>query len=239
MSGLEIEGIHVRVNGELVLRGVTLRVPRSSVVVLMGPNGSGKSTLAYAVMGHPRYRVERGRILLDGDDVTGLKPEERALKGLFLAFQSPPTVESVKVGTLIREALARRGFPFSEAEVIALLERVGLNRSYLLRGVHDGFSGGERKRMELAQALALKPRFIVMDEPDSGLDVEGVKLLASEVAGLAESGAAVLVITHNPRTAEILAPDKVAVLVSGRIAAEGGLELAREIGERGYEVVAG
>ncbi len=239
MGGLEVDGLTVSVEGRRVLRGVSLSVRGGEVAVLMGPNGSGKTSLALTIAGHPRYAVEEGRILIDGEDVTGLKPEERALRGLFLAFQSPPAFEGVRVRTLLREVAARRGAPSDEQALAAALGRVGLPAGVLDRELYRGFSGGEKKRLEVAQALLFRPRVAVLDEPDSGLDVEGVKIVAGLARELAGAGAAVLLITHSARTAELVAPDRVLVMLGGRIVAEGGLELVKAVEEGGYGVLAG
>ncbi|MEM0258061.1 MAG: Fe-S cluster assembly ATPase SufC [Thermofilum sp.] len=234
MVGLEVVNLHVRVSGREVVRGVSFSVPQGSVVAMMGPNGSGKSTLALSLAGHPRYEVVEGKILLNGEDVTALKPEERARRGLFLGFQAPPALEGVSVRALLSAVLPAQGLEYSEDQVVRALGKMALPPSYLERQVNVGFSGGERKRLEVAQALVLKPRVVVLDEPDSGLDVDGVRLLAVALGELAGSGTGVLLITHNPMTVEIVRPQKVLVLVSGLIAAEGGVELARTISEKGY-----
>lgn len=238
MGGLVVEDMHVAVDGREVVRGVSFRAPKGEVTVIMGPNGSGKSTLLLSLMGHPRYTVTAGRALLDGEDILSLKPHERARKGLFLALQSPPELHGISVGNLLLEAASRLGLNLEWGAVAAALESVGLPRQYADRYVHVGFSGGERKRLELAQALALDPKVVMLDEPDSGLDIEGVRVLASKLKELAEKGKAVLLVSHNPKTIEYVAPDRVLVLVAGRIVAEGGVELARRVEEEGFPGVA-
>lgn len=200
----------------------------------MGPNGSGKSSLALSIMGHPRYEVLEGKVLLDGEDLTGLKPEERAGRGLFLGFQSPVALEGVTVRSFLNTVLSLRGLEYSEDVLKGSFERMALPPSYLERQVNVGFSGGERKRFEVVQALLLKPAAAVLDEPDSGLDVEGIRFLAAAVRELANLGASVLLITHNPMTVDIVQPERVLVMVSGLIVAEGGAELSRKIAENGY-----
>ena len=238
-DGLYVDSLRVSVNGRLVLRGVTLHVPRGRVVGLVGPNGSGKTSLAYAVLGHPLYRVEGGEIYLDGEPLTGLKTEERARRGIFLAFQSPPEIPGLEVRVFLREVAARRGLGLEDGELSSYLRLVGLDESYLGRGVHEGFSGGERKRLEFAQALLFKPKAAILDEVDSGLDLEGVRLLASKTRELAEAGAGVLFISHNPHVLQLLRPDEVVVLVGGEVALRGGLEVLEEVVRRGYPGVRG
>lgn len=234
MAGLEVVNLRVRVSGREIIRGVSFTVQQGSVVAMMGPNGSGKSTLALSLAGHPRYEVVGGRILLNGEDITAMKPEERARRGLFLGFQIPPALEGVTVRSLLSAVLPAHGLEYSEDSAARVLEKVALPPSYLERQVNVGFSGGERKRLEVAQALMLKPKAIVLDEPDSGLDVDGVRILAGTLRELAGSGAGVLLITHNPMTVEVVQPQRVLVLVSGLIVAEGSVELARRISESGY-----
>jgi len=238
-DGLYVDSLRVSVNGRLVLRGVTLHVPRGRVVGLVGPNGSGKTSLAYAVLGHPLYRVEGGEIYLDGEPLTGLKTEERARRGIFLAFQSPPEIPGLEVRVFLREVAARRGLGLEDGELSSYLRLVGLDESYLGRGVHEGFSGGERKRLEFAQALLFKPKAAILDEVDSGLDLEGVRLLASKTRELAEAGAGVLFISHNPHVLQLLRPDEVVVLVGGEVALRGGLDVLEEVVRRGYPGVRG
>ena len=238
-DGLYVDSLRVSVNGRLVLRGVTLHVPRGRVVGLVGPNGSGKTSLAYAVLGHPLYRVEGGEIYLDGEPLTGLKTEERARRGVFLAFQSPPEIPGLEVRVFLREVAARRGLGLEDGELSSYLRLVGLDESYLGRGVHEGFSGGERKRLEFAQALLFKPKVAILDEVDSGLDLEGVRLLVSKTRELAEAGAGVLFISHNPHVLQLLRPDEVVVLVGGEVALRGGLDVLEEVVRRGYPGVRG
>ncbi len=234
-----MDSLRVSVNGRLVLKGVTLHVPRGRVVGLVGPNGSGKTSLAYAVLGHPLYRVEGGEIYLDGEPLTGLKTEERARRGVFLAFQSPPEIPGLEVRVFLREVAARRGLSLEDGELSSYLRLVGLDESYLGRGVHEGFSGGERKRLEFAQALLFKPKVAILDEVDSGLDLEGVRLLVSKTRELAEAGAGVLFISHNPHVLQLLRPDEVVVLVGGEVALRGGLDVLEEVVRRGYPGVRG
>lgn len=229
---------------KVVLRGVTLRVPRGSVVALMGPNGSGKTTLAYTIAGHPAYRVVKGRILLEVEDITGLPPHERARKGLMLGFQNPPQIPGVRLLNFLAAAYNRRlnlqekliGSPRPELvkQAREYAVKLGLSGDFLQREVNVGFSGGERKRAEMLQVLVLKPKYVILDEPDSGLDIDGVRIVADAIRRLADDGVGVLVITHYARILQFVEPDHVAILVNGVIVDEGGPELARRIEQEGY-----
>ncbi len=236
MDGLVVENLHVSVDGREIVHGVSFTAPKGAITVIMGPNGSGKSTLLLALMGHPRYTVTEGRALLDGEDLLALKPHERARKGLFLAFQSPPELPGVKVYSFLAEAAGRLGLSVDK-RIEAVLEEVGLPRDYSDRSVHVGFSGGERKRFEVAQALLFEPKVVMLDEPDSGLDIDGLRMLSEKLRKLAASGKAVLLVSHNPKTIDYVKPNRVLVLVSGRIVAEGGLDLAKRIEDEGFPVV--
>jgi len=245
-KGLAVEDLHVNVDGREVLRGVTLRVPYGTIHTVMGPNGSGKSTLAYTIMGREAYTVTRGDILLDGRSILSLPTEERALEGLFLAFQEPPAIPGVRFSTFLIAALNKRlggedltmlKDPGRVREIYRLLEELGLPRDILGRELYVGFSGGEKKRAEILQALLLDPKVVILDEPDSGLDVDGVRKVAEIIRGLRERGKAVLLITHYARLLEYVEPDNVTVLADGRVAATGGPELARLVEEQGYQAV--
>ena len=223
-------------DGKLVVQGVTLRLPGPGVYVVMGPNGAGKSSLVNAVMGHRDYRFE-GKVLLDGDDVTGLPTHEKARKGLALALQIPVEIEGVRVSEVLVKIVERfRGLDRREALSLLreLLGLVGLPESMLARQLMVGLSGGERKRLELVRVIAQKPRVAMLDEPDSGVDVESLPLVARAIERLREEGAAVLLISHQPQLFRYLDPDKVYVMYGGRLVAEGGLELIKRIEERGY-----
>ena len=246
MARLQVENLSVEVEGKRILHGVTLSVGSGEIVVLMGPNGSGKSTLALTIMGHPRYKVVSGDILLDGESILNLYPEERALRGIFLVFQSPPEVRGVRIRTFLQAMRNKKsGKPLTGrvssaskeyARLVEALKEVGLSEAYMGREVNVGFSGGERKRLEFAQALIFDPRIVVLDEPDSGLDVEGVSLIANEISNMAKGGKGVLLITHYARLLRYLDVDRVVVLVNGKIVAIGGKDLAFEIEEKGYNM---
>ncbi len=243
---LEVINVEAAVDSHRVLQGVTLRIERGKVLALMGPNGSGKTSLAYVIMGHPRYRLLRGKILVDGEDVSSLPPHERARKGVMLAFQEPVEVKGVKLSSLIAAAYARiyggdltRPDPRVLAEARRYLSLVGLREEMLEREVNVGFSGGERKRSEVLQLLVLKPRYALLDEPDSGLDVDGVRAIAKAIEELRERGTGILLITHYARILKHLTPDRVAIMYRGRIVAEGGPELAEEVERKGYSAIIG
>ena len=228
----------VSVEGKRILNGVSFALEEGRIHVLMGPNGSGKSTLAFTIAGHPDYVVESGRILLAGEYITALPAYERARRGLFLGFQYPPEVEGVKLREFLRLAAAHCQEPFCEFQKIFQESLVYFRMEELgNRELNVGFSGGEKKRAELLQMRVLRPRVALLDEPDSGVDVDGLRLIAAGIEEAARSGTAVLLITHYPRILEHLPPAKVFVLDGGRIVREGGPELAREIERTGYGAV--
>jgi Fe-S cluster assembly ATP-binding protein len=216
----------------------------------MGPNGSGKSTLAYAIAGHPAYEITDGQILLDGDDVTEMEPDERAQRGLFLAFQYPHAIPGVTVTSFLRSAInsirkARAGgeddpVPVKEfrTELLAAMDRLRVPRELAQRYLNDGFSGGEKKRVEILQMAMLKPRIAVLDETDSGLDIDALKIVARGVQDLVSPEMGALVITHYQRILNYIEPDYVHVFVDGRIVEEGGPELAHRLEAEGYEAFA-
>lgn len=244
---LEVRDLHVRVSGREILRGVSLSVGYGELHAVMGPNGSGKTTLAYTIMGREGYEVTRGDILLDGESIVGLPPHERALRGLYLAFQEPPEIQGVRLSRFLiavvnkrlgEEDLSRLKDPRLLGRIYKLLGEVGLDRSVLERELYVGFSGGEKKRTEILQALLLEPRVVILDEPDSGLDVDGVRMVARVIKRLRDEGRVVLLITHYARLFNYVEPDQVTVLINGSVAARGGAELARRIEEQGYQAIA-
>ncbi|HEY1830665.1 MAG TPA: Fe-S cluster assembly ATPase SufC [Acidimicrobiales bacterium] len=239
---LEVRDLHVATDGTEILRGVDLSVGAGEVHALMGPNGAGKSTLAGALMGHPAYTVTKGSILLAGEDVTDWATDVRAKAGLFLAFQYPETIEGVSVTQFLRQAMAARSTDeISVLEVRVLMtewmERLGMDPSFASRHLNQGFSGGEKKRNEILQMALLKPLVAVLDETDSGLDIDALRVVGRGVhavrAERPELG--VLAITHYQRLLEELVPDVVHVLIEGRIVASGGTELAAQVESSGYE----
>lgn len=250
MALLEIQNLHVSVEGQPIVRGVDLSVDTNQVHAIMGPNGSGKSTLAYALMGHPGYEITEGEILLDGEDVTEAEADERAQAGLFLAFQYPQAIPGVTVANFLRSALnalrkARSGgvddpikIPEFRKELMGAMERLKVSREMAGRYLNEGFSGGEKKRFEILQMAVLKPRIAVLDETDSGLDIDALKIVAAGVRDLVGPDMGALVITHYQRILNYIQPDFVHVFVDGRIVREGGPELAEQLEAEGYEAFA-
>jgi len=237
---LKVEDLHVKVMDKEILKGITLSIGEGELHVVMGPNGSGKSTLALTIAGHPRYKVVKGRILFEGKDITEMKPEERAKKGIFLSFQHPVEVEGVKVIQLLQRMLKNlRGMDEVDAyEVIFnAVEELGLDSSVLSRELNVGFSGGERKKLEMLQAYLVKPRLLILDEPDSGVDVDSLKVIARIIDRLHRDGTSILLITHYGRILEYLNPQRVHVLKDGKLVASGGIELVKVIEERGFTAV--
>ena len=237
---LKIDNLHVTVESKEILKGLTLALDRGQVHAVMGPNGSGKSTLSYTLMGHPRYQVTQGQIVYDGRELVGLKPDERARQGIFLALQYPTAIPGVTVANFLRAALkARFGneVPLKEfrrriKEQMALLE---IDESFATRYVNDGFSGGEKKRHEILQMALLQPALAVLDETDSGLDIDALKLVAQGINRLRNPSLGILLITHYQRLLAYVQPDVVHVLVDGQIVRSGGKELAQELEATGYE----
>ena len=247
MALLELKNLHVALeDGTEIVKGVDLAIDTGQVHAIMGPNGSGKSTLAYAIAGHPAYEVTEGQILLDGVDITEAEADARAQAGLFLAFQYPYAIPGVTVQSFLRTAMnavrkARNGgvdnpIPVKEflAELRVAMDRLKVSRELASRYLNDGFSGGEKKRVEILQMAMLKPRMAVLDETDSGLDIDALKIVAGGVKELVGPEMGALVITHYQRILDYIEPDFVHVFVDGRIVKEGGPELAKELEKTGY-----
>jgi Fe-S cluster assembly ATP-binding protein len=245
---LKLENLHVALeDGTEIVKGVDLEVSVDEVHAVMGPNGSGKSTLSYAIMGHPAYEITEGRILLDGDDVTELGADERAQRGLFLAFQYPHAIPGVTVTSFMRSAInavrkARNGgvddpipIPEFRTELLSQMDRLKVSRELASRYINDGFSGGEKKRVEILQMAMLKPRMAVLDETDSGLDIDALRVVAGGVKELVGPEMGALVITHYQRILDYITPDHVHVFVGGRIVESGGPELAKQLEAEGYD----
>ena len=238
----EIQGLHVEVDGKEILKGVDLTIRPGEVAALMGPNGSGKSTLANTLLAHPDYTVTAGRILFKGEDITDWPTDTRGKSGLFLAFQYPEEIPGVSVIQFLRQALsARKGIDLSILElrlaIMSWMDRLGIDPAFGDRYLNEGFSGGEKKRNEVLQMAILEPELAVLDETDSGLDIDALKVVSKGVQEVRSDrpDLGVLVITHYQRILQYLAPDVVHILVDGRIVASGGMDLAHRLEEEGYE----
>lgn len=241
---LEIKDLHVAVEGKAILKGVNLTIRDGEVHVLMGPNGSGKSTLSNVLVGNPRYEVTQGSIVFNGKDLLALSPEDRAHEGIFMSFQAPTEIPGVSMTNFLRAALnAKRKYfglePLPAQEFLKLLREkrqlVGLDARFMNRGVNEGFSGGERKRNEIFQMAVLEPLFSILDETDSGLDVDALRTVAEGFQSLRTPQTSALVITHYQRMLDYMKPDFVHVLADGRIIRDGDVTLGYEIEEKGFE----
>ncbi len=237
---LLIKNLHVNVGDREILKGINLSITPGTVHAIMGPNGSGKSTLAYALMGHPGYQVTQGEVLVDGVNVTEMTPNARAKEGLFLAFQYPHTIPGVTMANFLRTAVnATHEKPVPPREFRATLREqmklLKMNDEFAGRYVNEGFSGGEKKRAEILQMAMLQPKYSVLDETDSGLDIDALRIVADGVNALLGPDMGVLVITHYQRLLNYIRPDFVHVLVHGKIVEEGGPELALELEKTGYD----
>ncbi len=248
MALLELKNLHVALeDGTEIVKGVDLAVNPDEVHAVMGPNGSGKSTLAYALMGHPAYEITEGEILFDGENLLEMEADERAQRGLFLAFQYPHAVPGVTVTSFLRSAInairkARNegqedpiAIPAFRTELLDQMDRLKVSRELASRYLNDGFSGGEKKRVEILQMAMLKPRIAILDETDSGLDIDALRIVAAGVKELVGPEMGALLITHYQRILNYITPDFVHVFVGGRIVEEGGPELAHKLEAEGYE----
>jgi Fe-S cluster assembly ATP-binding protein len=243
MSLLEVKNLHVEIEDKKILNGLDLTIEQGKVHAIMGPNGSGKSTLAYVLAGKPDYVITQGEVLLDGVDLLGMQPDERAAKGLFLAFQYPMEIPGVASMTFLRTALnaQRRARGEEELTTPDFLKRVRevagrlqIDQDMLRRGVNVGFSGGEKKRNEILQMALLEPRVAVLDETDSGLDIDALKIVSDGVNALRSPTRSMIVITHYQRLLNYIVPDVVHVMAKGRVVKTGGKELALELEAHGY-----
>ena len=241
----EIAGLHVSVEGREILRGVDLTVCPGEVHALMGRNGSGKSTLANALMGHPKYVITRGSVRLNGEDILALKPDERARLDLFLAFQNPIAIPGVGTGNFLRAAVkAVRGTETINAvqfrkELNERMQRLQMDASFATRALNEGFSGGEKKRAEMLQLAMLRPRLAILAEPDSGLDIDAVRIVSDGINTVHEQqpDMGVLLITHYQRILNYVRPDRVHVMAKGRIVESGGTELVQQLESEGYDPI--
>ena len=237
---LEVKDLHVEVEGKEILKGLSLAIHRGEVHALMGPNGSGKSTLSNTLMGHPKYHVVGGAIAYKGEDLAGLKANERAQAGMFLAFQYPTAIPGVTVTNFLRTVLkAIRGkeIPVKDfrKELKEKMELLDMKDSFAGRYVNDGFSGGEKKRLEILQMALIQPQLAILDETDSGLDIDALKVVADDINRLRSPEIGMLVITHYQRLLNYVQPDFVHVLIEGKIERSGGKELALELESKGYD----
>jgi Fe-S cluster assembly ATP-binding protein len=244
---LKISDLHVSVEGKPILRGVNLNMKRGETHALMGPNGSGKSTLGLAIMGHPKYEVTQGRIELNGDDMTEMAPDERARAGVFMAFQRPVAIPGVKMADFLRHATTnvrnpdrKEGeelIPMREfrKELRSKMEQLRMDVEFARRYVNDGFSGGEMKRAEILQLAMLQPKFAILDETDSGLDADAVRLASQSIAEIGRERMGLLIITHHDKLLVHNPPDFTHVMLGGRIVETGGVELANELHNQGYD----
>lgn len=242
MSTLEIRNLNVSINDTPILKDFSLTIPKGEVHALMGPNGTGKSTLAKALAGHEDYEITSGEVLLDGESILRMEPDEIARAGLFMAFQYPSEIPGVTIANFIRAALtarqpegARFDAPAFYKELYAQMDNLQIDRSFTGRSVNEGFSGGEKKRCEILQMAMLKPAYAVLDETDSGLDIDALKIVAEGVNKMRGPETGYLVITHYQRLLNHIVPDRVHVMHEGRIVRSGGPELAHELEERGYD----
>lgn len=246
MSQLEIKDLHVSIEDKEILKGLSLTIKQGEIHAIMGPNGTGKSTLAYTLMGHPNYTVTSGEVLLDGENVLEMEPDERSRAGMFLAFQYPVAIPGVTVANFLRSAInARRrasnpedkGMPIPEFRKLLKekMDTLKMDHAFAGRYLNDGFSGGEKKRAEILQMATLKPRFAILDETDSGLDIDALRIVSEGVNALSGPELGVLVITHYQRLLNYIKPQFVHVMMGGRIVESGGPDLALHLEEHGYD----
>ena len=239
---LEIKNLHVNIGDKPILRGINLTVPRGELHAIMGPNGNGKSTLAKVIVGDPEYTVLEGEILIDGENLLEMEPDERARKGVFLAFQYPVEIPGVTIANFLRLAVSARkgeevGFVEFYNKLLAALKTLEWDESIVERYLNEGFSGGEKKRNEILQMLMLEPNYIIMDETDSGLDVDALKIVANGVNSLRGPNMGGLIITHYQRLLNYIQPDRVHIIVDGVVVQSGGPELAVRLDAEGYDWV--
>ncbi|MEK6823670.1 MAG: Fe-S cluster assembly ATPase SufC [Nanoarchaeota archaeon] len=236
---LEIKNLHVEVEGKEILKGINLKFEKGKIHALMGPNGSGKSTLANVIMGNPKYKITKGKILFGGKDITKLNPNERAKKGIFLSFQNPSEIEGVTISNFLRTILnISRIKKISVLDFHKLLKEklkfLKMPENFSERYLNQGFSGGEKKKSEILQLVVLNPKVAILDETDSGLDIDSLKLIASKVNRLMNKNKIIIIITHYKRILEYLKPDKLFVMINGKIALKGGRELVNKLEKKGY-----
>ncbi|ARJ38243.1 Fe-S cluster assembly ATPase SufC [Sporosarcina sp. P21c] len=242
MAILEIKDLHVRIEDKEILKGVTLTINTNEIHAIMGPNGTGKSTLASAIMGHPKYEVTSGSVTLDGEDVLAMEVDERARAGLFLAMQYPSEITGVTNADFLRSGVNARREEGDEIslmkfirEMDSKMEVLEMDEDMATRYLNEGFSGGEKKRNEILQLMMLKPKFAVLDEIDSGLDIDALKIVSNGINQMRGEGFGCLIITHYQRLLDYITPDKVHIIMQGRIVKTGGSELAKKLEVEGYD----
>lgn len=236
---LEIKNLHVEVEGKEILKGINLKFEKGKIHALMGPNGSGKSTLANVIMGNPKYKIIKGKILFNGEDITILDSNQRAKKGIFLSFQNPSEIEGVTISNFLRMALNNsKNQKISVLDFHKLLKEklkfLKMPENFSERYLNQGFSGGEKKKSEILQLSILNPKVAILDETDSGLDIDALKTIASEINTLMNKNKIIIVITHYKRILEYLKPDNLSVMINGKIAIEGGNGLVKKLEKKGY-----
>lgn len=237
---LEIKDLHVKHDEKEILKGVNLRLENGKVYALMGPNGSGKTTLAETLMGNPKYKITKGKILLNEKNLVSLKPDERAKLGLFLSFQNPVTISGVTVSNFLRQAYnSIHKEKLSLLEFRKLLDKkcslLNLNQEFLSRYLNEGFSGGEKKKLEILQLLVLNPKTAILDETDSGLDIDSLKIVSKGISNFMSPEKTILIITHHKKILEHVKPDKVFIIIDGEIVSKGGAALIEKIEKKGYD----
>lgn len=242
MNALEIENLTVSIDGKPILKNLSLTLPKGELHAIMGPNGTGKSTLAKALAGHEDYKIDSGSATMDGKNILAMAVDERSREGLFLAFQYPIEIPGVTIANFIRAALNSRQAKGEDIDAVAYykdlyaeMERLGIDRKFTSRSVNEGFSGGEKKRCEILQMAMLKPDYCILDETDSGLDVDALKIVADGVNHMRSEDRGMLVITHYQRLLNYIVPDRVHIMWDGRIVKSGDKSLALEVEERGYD----
>ncbi len=239
---LKIEDLNVRVDGKIILENINMEVNGSEVVALMGPNGSGKTTLANVLMGNNSYELKSGKITLDDTDITNLSTDKRARLGLFLSFQHPPEISGVTISSFLRSIVnLNREKKLSVIEFRKILkenmEFLGIDPEFSQRYLNEGFSGGEKKKMEILQLILLKPKIAVLDEADSGTDIDALKVIANGINKAKENGTGILIITHYQRILNYVHPDKVKILINGKIKKEGGKDVVEQLEKEGYQAL--
>ena len=237
---LEVKNLYVSYGGKLILKGLNMKFELGKIYALMGPNGSGKTTLSYVLMGHPKYKVEKGKILIDGEDILKLSSDERAKKGLFLSFQNPVEISGITISNFLRQAYnSLKDKKISLLDFRSLLEKkcreLSIDTKFLNRYLNEGFSGGEKKKAEILQMLVLNPKIVILDETDSGLDIDSLKVVAEGIKKFMSDEKTVLIITHYKRILEYIKPDKVLIISDGKIVMEGDSSLVAQLEEKGYK----